>query len=87
MDYIDRPGAARDAGAAQPDPRRGAAGDVSFGHCAQFCMGAHLARLEVRVALNHILDAAERIELAGPVTWTTTLSLSGPTSVPIRVVK
>lgn len=61
-------------------------GHVSFGHGAHFCMGAHLARLEVRVALNQILDAVERIELAGPVTWTTTPSLSGPTSVPVRVL-
>lgn len=69
------------------DIDRGGAGHVTFGHGAHFCMGAHLARLEVRVALNQILDAAERIELAGPVTWTTTPSLSGPTSVPIHVVR
>lgn len=69
------------------DIDRGSAGHVTFGHGAHFCMGAHLARLEVLVALNQILDAAQRIELAGPVTWTRTPSLSGPTSVPIRVVK
>jgi cytochrome P450 len=69
------------------DIDRGAGGHVTFGHGAHFCMGAHLARLEVRVALNQILDAAERIELAGPVTWTKTPSLSGPTAVPVRVVR
>ncbi len=69
------------------DIDRGAGGHVTFGHGAHFCMGAHLARLEVRLALNQLFDAAERIELAGPVTWTTTPSLSGPTSVPIRVVR
>ncbi|MFI5506286.1 cytochrome P450 [Mycobacterium sp. NPDC051804] len=69
------------------DIDRGGAGHVTFGHGAHFCMGAHLARMEVRIALNQILDAAERIELAGPVTWTTTPSLSGPTSVPIRMVR
>jgi cytochrome P450 len=68
------------------DIDRGAAGHVTFGHGAHFCMGAQLARLEVRLALNQLFDAAQRIELAGPVTWTTTPSLSGPTSVPIRVV-
>jgi cytochrome P450 len=62
------------------DIDRGSAGHVTFGHGAHFCMGAHLARLETRVALNQILDAAERIELAGPVTI-------GPASVPIRVVR
>jgi cytochrome P450 len=69
------------------DIDRGGGGHVTFGHGAHFCMGVHLARLEVRVALNQILDTAQRIELAGPVTWTRTPSLSGPTSVPIRVVK
>ncbi|WP_099023033.1 cytochrome P450 [Mycolicibacterium palauense] len=78
-DRFDRPG--------EFDIDRGGAGHVTFGHGAHFCMGAHLARLEVRVALEHLLDAVERIELAGPVTWTTTPSLSGPTSVPVRVVK
>src|SRR5262249_45367458 len=69
------------------DIDRGGAGHVTFGHGAPFCMGAHLALMEVRIALNQIFDAAERIELAGPVTWTTTPSLSGPTSVPIRMVR
>lgn len=69
------------------DIDRDPVGHLSFGHGAHFCMGAHLARLEVRVVLNQLLDAAERIELAGPVTWTTTPSLSGPTCVPIRVTK
>jgi cytochrome P450 len=69
------------------DIDRGAVGHVTFGHGAHYCMGAHLARLEVSVALNQLLDVAPRIELAGQVTWTTTPSLSGPTSVPIRVVR
>ncbi|OBG86346.1 cytochrome [Mycobacterium sp. E802] len=69
------------------DIDRGSAGHVTFGHGAHFCMGAHLARLEVRVALNKILDQARGLRLAGPVVWTTTPSLSGPTSVPIRVVR
>ncbi|MDY6999212.1 MAG: cytochrome P450 [Actinomycetota bacterium] len=69
------------------DIDRGGAGHLTFGHGAHFCMGAHLARLEVRVALESILDAVERLELAGPVTWTTTPSLSGPTSVPVRAVR
>ena len=47
-------------------------------------MGAHLARLEVTVALNAMFDRIRRIELAGPVTWTKTPSLFGPTSVPLR---
>ncbi|MFC8044092.1 cytochrome P450 [Nocardia sp. NPDC057353] len=59
-------------------------GHVAFGHGIHFCMGAQLARLEVEVALDRLLDTVERIELAGPVRWTTTPSLSGPTSIPVR---
>ena len=69
------------------DPDRGGQRHLSFGHGAHYCMGAHLARLEVQVVLNALFDAVERLELAGPVTWTTTPSLSGPTSVPVRFVK
>lgn len=59
-------------------------GHTGFGHGTHFCMGAHLARLEVTVALNQLLDRVAHLELAGPVSWTTTPSLSGPTSVPLR---
>jgi cytochrome P450 len=69
------------------DLDRRASGHLTFGHGAHFCVGAHLARLEVTVALNRILDAATGIELAGPVRWTTSPSLSGPHSVPVRVVR
>lgn len=68
------------------DLDRGALGHTGFGHGTHFCMGAHLARLEVAVALNHLFDRVERLALAGPVRWTTTPSLSGPTSVPLRAV-
>lgn len=69
------------------DVDRGANRHLTFGHGAHYCMGAHLARLEVQVALNQIFDAVTRLELAGPVIWTTTPSLSGPTSIPVRVRK
>jgi hypothetical protein len=36
------------------------------------------------VALNQLFDRIAHLELAGPVTRTTTPSLSGPTSVPLR---
>ncbi len=68
------------------DVDRKAIGHTGFGHSMHFCMGAHLARLEVTVALNALFDRFSRLELAGPVTWTTTPSLSGPTSVPLRGV-
>jgi cytochrome P450 len=74
-----------------PDPdrfdvQRNPVGHTGFGHGSHFCMGAHLARLEVVVALNGLFDRIAGLELAGPVKWTTTPSLSGPTSVPVRAV-
>jgi cytochrome P450 len=68
------------------DVDRKPVGHTGFGHGSHFCMGAHLARLEVVVALNGLFDRIAGLELAGPVKWTTTPSLSGPTSVPLRAV-
>ncbi len=66
------------------DIDRGAIRHLTFGHGAHYCMGAHLARLEAQVVLNQIFDAVPRLEVAGPVVWTTTPSLSGPRSVPVQ---
>jgi cytochrome P450 len=39
---------------------------LGFGQGVHFCLGAGLARLEGRIALNALLDRFERIEPAGP---------------------
>jgi len=38
---------------------------LSFGHGPHFCIGAHLARLELSVVLNEIRDIVRRVEPAG----------------------
>jgi cytochrome P450 len=44
------------------DPDRAVNPHLSFGHGIHFCLGAHLARLEVRIALASLLDRRWRIE-------------------------
>ncbi|MBS9534819.1 cytochrome P450 [Mycobacterium sp. M1] len=66
------------------DIHRPTVGHLAFGHGIHFCLGAHLARLEVITAVDHLLDHVDGLELAGPVRWGTTPSLQGPVSVPVR---
>ena len=67
------------------DIHRDTTGHLAFGHGLHFCLGAHLARLESITAVNHLLDAVDGLELAGPVRWGTTPSLQGPVSLPVRI--
>jgi len=43
---------------------------LSFGHGVHFCLGAHLARLEIRVALEEVLRSLESFTLTAPAEWT-----------------
>jgi cytochrome P450 len=43
---------------------------LSFGHGVHFCLGAHLARLEIRVALEEVLRSVESFALTAPAEWT-----------------
>jgi cytochrome P450 len=67
------------------DIHRNTTGHLAFGHGLHFCLGAHLARLEAVTAIDCLLDEVDGLELAGPVRWSTTPSLRGPISVPLRL--
>ncbi len=43
---------------------------VGFGHGLHFCLGASLARLEIRVLFEELLPRFGRVELVSPVEWT-----------------
>jgi cytochrome P450 len=43
---------------------------VGFGHGVHFCLGANLAKLEIRVMYEELLPRFRSIEAAGPVEWT-----------------
>lgn len=67
------------------DIHRDTTGHLAFGHGLHFCLGAHLARLEVVTAVDYLLDELDGLEVAGPVRWGTNPSLQGPVSVPLRI--
>jgi cytochrome P450 len=85
-------------GSANRDPRRFDEPDafllqrapnphLAFGHGAHFCLGAHLARLELRVALEEILRSVDSFTLAAPVQWTRSNRHTGIRHLPLRLHK
>jgi len=71
----------------QFNPERGIQANLAFGHGIHFCLGAPLARMESRVALDTILASFSRFELATDrVQWIQSLFFRAPVSVPLRLV-
>ena len=67
------------------DPRRANAEDhVAFGLGVHFCLGAHLARLELRAFLRELLPRLEMMELAGDPEYTASTFVGGPKRMPVR---
>lgn len=69
------------------DPDRLGAIPLAFGHGAHFCLGAPLARLEARVALEVLLPRCRG--LGGQleqVVWTRSLATRGPAVLPIELL-
>jgi cytochrome P450 len=52
------------------DIRRDPNPHLAFGHGLHFCLGASLARLEMRVMFEELLPRFRRYELVEPVDWT-----------------
>jgi cytochrome P450 len=57
---------------------------LGFGIGEHFCLGSHLARLEMAVAYKHFLPRLENIELAGPVERLQSSLVGGVKRLPIR---
>jgi cytochrome P450 len=65
------------------DLERGGPQNLPFGHGIHFCLGAPLARLEARLALEALLARCARLEPGeGPVRWNTSWVVRGPLSLP-----
>lgn len=59
---------------------------IAFGHGPHFCLGAPLARLEAKIALEHLLSQLDDVRLASEEPWEPrgALHVHGPTRLPIR---
>jgi cholest-4-en-3-one 26-monooxygenase len=57
---------------------------LAFGRGAHYCLGAHLARLEIRLMLEAILDLAPALELAGEVERLRSVIFAGIKHMPVR---
>lgn len=72
-----------------PDPFRFDVGrnpnkHLAFGFGVHYCLGAMLARMELKALFTELLARVDSIELAGTPTYMQTLFVGGPKSVPIR---
>ena len=57
---------------------------LSFGLGMHYCLGAQVARREVRTLLEKVLERVDTIELAGEPSWTGAHFVSGVKHLPVR---
>jgi cholest-4-en-3-one 26-monooxygenase len=57
---------------------------IAFGVGEHVCLGAHLARLELRLAFQHLRERLEHAELAGPVARARSSFVGGIKRAPMR---
>lgn len=68
------------------DASRGPNRHVAFGAGVHQCLGLHLARLEMRILFDELLDRIESVELAGTPQRASSTFVGGPKTLPIRFV-
>jgi cytochrome P450 len=66
--------------------RANANAHLAFGTGVHFCLGANLARMELRTFFRELLPRLESIELTGPSEYTAATFVGAPKRVPIRYV-
>jgi len=57
---------------------------LGFGIGEHFCLGSHLARMDLRVFFRQLVERVESIELAGPAELLHASFVGGPKRVPVR---
>ena len=58
---------------------------IAFGHGPHRCVGASLARAQLRIAVEELLSMTDDFELAGDIEWSTWTHF-GPAKLPVRFV-
>lgn len=66
------------------DATRGPNRHVAFGAGVHQCLGLHLARLEMRILFDELLDRIESVELTGTPQRACSTFVGGPKTLPIR---
>jgi cytochrome P450 len=51
---------------------------------AHFCLGAHIARVEIEAMLREVLTRLPDIEPSAPAEWLPSTFISGPKHLPVR---
>jgi len=64
--------------------RENAPAMLTFGGGIHYCLGAHLARIELAEALTTMVRRMPDMRIAGPVPWKSITGISGPASLPIE---
>jgi cytochrome P450 len=64
--------------------RANASSHLAFGTGVHFCLGANLARLELRTFFRELLPRLEWLELGGPAEYTAATFVGAPKRIPIR---
>jgi cytochrome P450 len=67
------------------DIDRGGVNNLPFGHGVHFCLGAPLAKLEAKLALETLLPRIKGLSAAGPVEWRRSVSVRGIHALPVIV--
>ena len=63
--------------------RESSSGVLNFGNGAHFCLGSHLARLELTEALRVMARRMPNLRRTGPAPWPTMAGVTGPSTVPV----
>jgi cytochrome P450 len=56
---------------------------LTFGGGIHYCLGAHLARVELAEALTTMARCMPNVRRTGPVLWKPMTGITGPTTLPV----